>query len=512
MTICREFWGLSYKDKRAFVFHSVSQMGREKVCARPSRRGRTFVYRLKDAKENPHQVCKLFYLSTLGYHPGNDSIVLSVMGKEMSTALAPPRDGRGRHAPANKLDMEQLYLHIESFRPTISHYRREHAPCRRYLPSDITIKLMFADFQDKGHQCGYDTYRKAVRAKNISFAKLGEEECEACLRQEQHTKEAQHTGDVDCPQCQQWKKHKEEAIETRQHYRSDAESDWPAGTSVRSVDLQKVIMLPRMPGVKSALFTRRLSVYHETFATVGGKTEKKDNISVVWHEGVAGRSAKEVTSAYLEALEKDRDCEHVIFWVDNCSAQNKNWCLLSSLVVLMNSDLVAMDDVTLKYFEPGHTFMSADSVHHGVEQEMKRRPGGFIHDFEDFLSVVKSSNSKKMEVVEMTNDNIMDWASGQSTAKLRKAPKLANLKVIQLRRGSRSMWVKTTHGQEQFVEVDFLKKKFDTSIPSTLRLRDVGVEEAKKDDIILKLVPLMPASRTNFWRSLKVHVPNGDEE
>ena len=164
--------------------------------------------------------------------------------------------------------------------------------------------------------------------------------------------------------------------------------------------------------------------------------------------------------------------------------------------------MVAMDDVSLKYFEPGHTFMSADSVHHGVEQEMKRRPGGFIHDFEDFLSVVKSSNSKKMEVVEMTNDNIMDWASGQSTAKLRKAPKLANLKVIQLRRGSRSMWVKTTHGQEQFVEVDFLKKKFDTSMPSTLKLRVVGVEEAKKDDIILKLVPLMPASRTDFWRSL----------
>ncbi|XP_054466122.1 uncharacterized protein LOC129100707 [Anoplopoma fimbria] len=85
MTICREFWGLSYKDKRAFVFHSVSQMGREKVCARPSRRGRTFVYRLKDAKENPHQVCKLFYLSTLGYHPGNDSIVLSVMQRNVNS-------------------------------------------------------------------------------------------------------------------------------------------------------------------------------------------------------------------------------------------------------------------------------------------------------------------------------------------------------------------------------------------------------------------------------------------
>jgi len=40
------------------------------------------------------------------------------------------------------------------------------------------------------------------------------------------------------------------------YYRSDAEKDWPDDTSVRSVDLQKVIMLSRMPGVKSAVFTQ----------------------------------------------------------------------------------------------------------------------------------------------------------------------------------------------------------------------------------------------------------------
>lgn len=52
-----------------------------------------------------------------------------------------------------------------------------------------------------------------------------------------------------------------------------------------SVDLQKVVMLPRMPGVKSPVFTRRLTAYHETFAAVGKKNRRK-TLSVVWHEGV----------------------------------------------------------------------------------------------------------------------------------------------------------------------------------------------------------------------------------
>lgn len=68
-----------------------------------------------------------------------------------------------------------------------------------------------------------------------------------------------------------------------------------------------------------------------------------------------------------------------------------------------------------------------------------------------------------------------------------------------------SMWVKTSHSAEEFMEVDFLQKRFNAScIPSTLRAQDLGVEEAKKKDILENLVPLMPASRSHFWRSLKV--------
>ena len=91
-------------------------------------------------------------------------------------------------------------------------------------------------------------------------------------------------------------------------------------------------MLPRMPGVKTAVFTKRISIFHETFATVGNKSgTKRKGISVIWHDGIAGRKAEEVASAYVSALKRERDVPHIIFWVDNCTGQNQNWCLLTTL-------------------------------------------------------------------------------------------------------------------------------------------------------------------------------------
>lgn len=200
-------------------------------------------------------------------------------------------------------------------------------------------------------------------------------------------------------------------------------------------------MLPRMPGVKSSVFTCRIVAYHETFASVG-KRKNKNTISVLWHEDTAGRSAAEITSAYVTALEKERDVRHSILWVDNCSAQNKNWCLLSSLVTLVSSDTTSRKDITLKFFERGHTFMSADSFHHGVEQQMRNRPGGVVYDFKDFVSVVASSNSRKVDVVKLENTNVLDWRDGHSTTKVKKAqaPKLGEMAEIQVQRGSKSLF------------------------------------------------------------------------
>ena len=95
---------------------------------------------------------------------------------------------------------------------------------------------------------------------------------------------------------------------------------------------------------------------------------------------------------------------------------------------LVNSNAISTKDITFKYFEPGHTFMSADSFHHGVEQEMRGRPGGVVYDFEDFLSVVGNSNSKKAEVVELKTEVLRDWKDGHSSVKGKKIPTLAGMR------------------------------------------------------------------------------------
>jgi hypothetical protein len=205
----------------------------------------------------------------------------------------------------------------------------------------------------------------------ISFTKLGEEQCEVCVVHEAHAKT--HGSDDEkagCTECIAWQRHFDKAERGRELYREDAMRRFGEDFSYRSVDLQKVIMLPRMPGLKTAIFTGRIIAFHETFASLGDKKanpDKRPNIYVAWNEGIAGRSAGEYTSTFYAAIKQERDVKHFVYWLDNCSGQNKNWTLFSALTILVNSDQIEAEDVTLKFFEPGHTFMSADSVHAGVE-------------------------------------------------------------------------------------------------------------------------------------------------
>ena len=50
-----------------------------------------------------------------------------------------------------------------------------------------------------------------------------------------------------------------------------------------------MIILPRLPGVKTCVFIQRLVLFHETFAPLGGKNAKKNRpTGLIWHEGISG--------------------------------------------------------------------------------------------------------------------------------------------------------------------------------------------------------------------------------
>ena len=71
--------------------------------------------------------------------------------------------------------------------------------------------------------------------------------------------------------------------------------------------------------------------------------------------------------------------------------------------------------------------MNADSFHPGVEREMKRCPEGVVLDFQDLSNVIASSNSGKVDVVELQNENIQAWEALHYLTNLKNAPHLANM-------------------------------------------------------------------------------------
>lgn len=106
----------------------------------------------------------------------------------------------------------------ESFNPCVSHYRREHAPNKRYLPSDITMKMMHDDFKDKHNDIvsSYDLYRSVAKETGISFTKLGHEECENCEQFSLHNPNHKKDNlELTCDSCQKWKTHIDKASSGR---------------------------------------------------------------------------------------------------------------------------------------------------------------------------------------------------------------------------------------------------------------------------------------------------------
>ena len=237
-------------------------------------------------------VCKEMFLCTLGYK--YDTIITKMFEAMTPRKIKPPAEKRGKHKPNHAMtdeDLDAINIHIESFGPTISHYRRAHAPLRRF-PPELTVKLMYGYFKEsyQNIKCSVDTYRRRVKKKNISFSKLGEEECEVCQANIVHQCKANllitgnlksgmsiesHISNVQPGVCEDWILHIKRAKTSRGEYRKDADAYPPEKIYFVSAGMQKIIMLPHLPGVKTAVFTRRMTMYHETFAPLIPSKEVK---------------------------------------------------------------------------------------------------------------------------------------------------------------------------------------------------------------------------------------------
>ncbi|KAB0801639.1 hypothetical protein PPYR_03825 [Photinus pyralis] len=505
--INNEFWNMNHNEQKTFIFHNVSRSPTKRTTvhsATSSRRSNTLQYAFKNESGRRVAVCKTFFLTTLGFKKSNDKMVRTVFGNFNETVITPKRDGRGKN-PKKKFDRDVIIKHIESFNPTIAHYRREHAPLRKYLPSDITIKSMYDDFIEKHPSItfSYYLYREVVDSLNISFTKLGHEECFTCEVFMHHSKASGHKKEdisVTCKDCEAWNTHHTNYTAARMQYQKDCKEN----DVVVTVDLQKVIMLPRCDTFKEVIFVPRLVAYNESFISAGPKS-KVGHFAAVWHEAIQGRNKEDIVSSFYKYFLHMRDAKHVILWLDNCTAQNKNWCLYSFFIYIVNCAEVAVQKLEVKYFESGHTFMAADSFHHAVENSLRK--AGKVYDFNDYVTAVKNA-CKGVYVEEMDENSFFLWEDHTSQYKLNKItprPYLNEMSHVVFRRGDRTLSY-SRFFEGEFINLNFLNhKSFKTGISlPLLKGEPRGISKIRKQTIISKLGAIFPKTRLVFWENLPI--------
>lgn len=495
--INNNFWKLTFGERRLWLDSHIliSPVKSRKTAKTEHTRNHTIQYSLplSSTKEN---VCKTMFLRTLGLKTdGMTTEFIAAKTKQGSNLHELITDRRGKSETGRKRDSVSIKDHINSFNPQISHYNRENAPNRRYLEPHLTIKDMCDDYNSKYEPVDYITYYREFKIENIAFGIPKQDACELCMKWDTHLKEAgaEHIRE-DCEHCIAVTAHNDRRRTARQHYQDDTTND-DDNTALFTADMQKIILLPKME-TKEHFFVSRLVVFNETFASV-----KQDvDYVMLWHEAISGRLATDVSSSYIKCVNRCGK-DKVIFWVDNCTGQNKNWYLFTALVWCVNADW-GPSSITMKYFERGHSFMRADSVHGNIGKKMNKCPE--ICTFDDFVEICDKARATICPIVMQYNEFYM-FLDGHRARQSKKVqvPKLQGLSVVEFRKGSRSMFYQSEF-EGEVKEVDFLKPKFKLDAPVVTRDQPRGIPYAKKQNI-LKLAQAFPAPKRRFWLDLPVN-------
>ena len=357
---------------------------------------------------------------------------------------------------------------------------------------------MHEDFIGKKSAVSYELYRKIFDQQNIAFGSSSTDDCDTCLKFKSHKSQLEGTehNENECELCQRSEIHLKKASEAREHYRKDMKEN-----NCFCVDMQKVIILPKLT-TKESFFTSRLVCFNETFAS---GDEGKD-YTVMWHEGISGRKACDVASAYTKFF-TEANTKFPILWADNCAGQNKNWVLYSSFAQIVNADW-GPEEITMKYLEPGHTFMKADTVHGVIGKRMKRTPE--IVTFKELTSLVSSSSSR-ISMIEMNVDDFYKYLPGNRARNTKnvRLPKLSDIVEVKFAKDSRLMYYKGSHEENEYTGVDFLKVKFDVNcFPEKLRVPR-GISSKKQAGIVQILSHVDPLKR-KFYTELYINDASED--
>lgn len=152
----------------------------------------------------------------------------------------------------------------------------------------------------------------------------------------------------DCELCQKHAEHKKRYTAARKLYENDVNKIWHDNVDLFAVDMQKILIIPKM-AIKNSFLVSRLFCFNETFANL---RNTGSHYCMLWHEAIKGRTGSDVrvVSTFFNLLKQlDDTKKHIVFRADNCAAQNKNWTLFSSCVLFVNEDW-GPETITFRFF------------------------------------------------------------------------------------------------------------------------------------------------------------------
>ena len=122
-----------------------------------------------------------------------------------------------------------------------------------------------------------------------------------------------------------------------------------------------------------------------------------------------------------------------------------------------------------------------------------------MYDFQEFIDCV---NDKGTAIL-MQPEDFIDFKNEKGNSKDVHSPWIANISEVQFRRNETKIFWKSSFTDEDYQESEFLKLKFrkqcKNRLPCPRKGRARGINAAKKEQIVKKLLPLIDQNRVGFW-------------
>jgi hypothetical protein len=482
------------------------------------------------------EVCRKFFLNTIGYT--SNSIIWNLYkaiderNLDSNSLITAPFDKRTlfngnsfkrKHSDIFEKEIEEIIL---SKNPKHSHYSIESVPNRLYIDNnsaqnlyeELAHKLNFQPiYREKGvftsnqeqnvESCSYYHFLRKLREMNISFSIPTVDKCGKCVAHENHHQINTCICDIACDVCSDFKIHVRNARLSREKSRNDENLN--NNYLVVSCDMQKILQVPILKS-KDSYFNDKLNIYNETFVTIG---KNSSSICYVSNESQMNKNASDICNFYHQFFNSQM-CEsfkEVIIKCDNSCQQNKSWILYGNILRFVNNSSFLPISITFDYYESGHSYMAADSLHANITKNIKKV--GQIFDYNHMIETIKSSR-KNIEVKDIKYNDVIFF---KDITTKQKPFYLKEVKSIKFIKGSLNVFVKKDY-EENSIEYDILSSDIKNKLifcinnnENTLfdlekQLKPVGISYSKYI-VFMKNLELVPEE---YWESY-VSLPHDEK-